>query len=518
MLFCYMKVLNLIIIVIVFLSSCLFSSFAAEPEELTTLKCTDDQTNCRFKVGYFFFDPYQYYNKQRTKLTGIDVEIIDAITNRLGISIDYEYIPWDQYHQDIMDGKYDILLGVSYTKFRSQIAYFSSPYRIEENVLFVRKKTKENLKFNKIEDFISYVRLKDFRLGVVKGFVYADTQLNFFIYNYMNKDIISYKDSIESSIDALIRGEVDGVVVDRVAGISSILKIEGASLLTKMVPLNIKKPVHFMFCPKTVPESVVEDFNRVIEEFILSKEYKKIIKNYFYPVFLMQILESYSFYLFMLIGVIAFSISAIVIAVLEKSPLLVAVVYAIIAILFGWIIKTIILNYKEVGIFVFPIDIYVSLLVIIIGFIILRSVGYYNQYLFQDSKKIEHVCRHIIFLSDALGSAFFSVVGVFFVIVLRLEPLEFTGPLMAFFVANGGLIIRDTIRGDGLRMLSFNRLSYYESSLLWGIIFSIYLDQKSLNPSSINIEGFATLMVIGNIVTICLFSYFNISNIKFIKR
>ena len=111
----------------------------------------------------------------------------------------------------------------SYTKSRANYVYFSEPYRYEENSLFVMRDSIKEIDFESVSEFLVQVRLQNFNLGVTQGFIYADTQINLFINDSINKDIIkSYQNDVDA-LQALLKGEVDGFISDRVVGAAAIL-------------------------------------------------------------------------------------------------------------------------------------------------------------------------------------------------------------------------------------------------------------------------------------------------------
>jgi hypothetical protein len=73
---------------------------------------------------------------------------------------------------------------------RSAFAYFSKPYRSETDVLILPKGAAGRYAFSTIDEMLETFAKQKFRLGVVAGFVYADSRVNAFIADPTFKDLI----------------------------------------------------------------------------------------------------------------------------------------------------------------------------------------------------------------------------------------------------------------------------------------------------------------------------------------
>ena len=77
--------------------------------------------------------------------------------------------------------------------------------------------------FESILELLAQIRLQNFKLGTTEGFIYADSQINLFINDMINKDIIYSYDNDVDALSALLEGEIDGFISDRVVGSAAIL-------------------------------------------------------------------------------------------------------------------------------------------------------------------------------------------------------------------------------------------------------------------------------------------------------
>ena len=96
----------------------------------------------------------------------------------------------------------------------------------------------------------------------------------------------------------------------------------------------------------------------------------------------------------------------------------------------------------------------------------------------------------------------------------RIEPIELWGPFFAFLTANGGGILRDLLRKQHY-IICLNGAINAEVSVLWGLIFSLYLDINSYNPDPTGIRNAVIIIAIGAFVTRMSAYYLKVPNIKF---
>ena len=477
-------------------------------------QCPESATKNHLLSGWYLWEPYQF-NKATAggySLTGMDVQLVKKLAEKVGVAIEYELVDWRQHQKDLRGGERDIAAGVIYTKERSEYVYFSVPYRFEENSLFVLHDSSKTVDFDSIVEFLAQIRLQNFKLGVGKGSIYADSWINLFISDNTNQDIICEYDNNVDALAALLKGDIDGFISDRVVGAAVILNSKATALVNE-VQLHVKTPIHLVFSKKTVPLDLVDKFNQEIREFSGSDEYKDIVKTYLYPVMLLQTIDSQWFYFIGVIGTFAFAISGIAIAAKDNATLFGTFLFAMIPSVGGGIMRDVLINRKEVGLFLTPSYMYYIIIVVLVGFSSVRLLEYYNKKANEDDV-IMNVWDNILVLGDAIGQAAFIVTGVSIAIMTRIEPIELWGPFFAFLTANGGGILRDLLRKKHY-VICLNGAINAEVSVLWGVIFSVYLNINLHNPDPTGIQNAVIVVAIGAFVTRLAAYYFNIPNLKF---
>lgn len=476
--------------------------------------CQEYDNRKPLRSGWSSWIPYQFEKNSISGpvISGMDIDITKALTDRLKLQVTFDHDKRYATQTNLKEGTWDISAGATFSEYRSGYAYFSVPYRFEENSLFVNSSSDKKLNFDNIKEFLGQVRIQNFTLGVIKNFTYADPRINFFVSDDINSDIIYYFENDKEAMEALVRGSIDGFITDRVVGAAVLAKTKNGSSVHE-IRLGIKNPIHFMFSKASVPLSLVDKFNKEIKEFTNSKDYKEIVKTYVYPVMMMQTIESDWFYIIGIIGTIAFAISGIAIAAKDNATLFGTFLFAMLPSVGGGIIRDILVNRNELGIFLTPSYMYYILIVVLIGFSAVRLLEFYNQHATEDSIILKF-WDNILVIGDTIGQAAFIITGVTIVIMARIEPIELWGPFFAFLTANGGGIIRDLLRKTH-KIICLTGAINAEVAVIWGLFFSIYLDMSSFSPDPDGIKIAVMVTVLGAVATRLVAYYFNIPNIKF---
>lgn len=488
------------------------------PEAVNEDACVEPPRKNLLIAGWYLWEPYQFNRPSAGgfELVGMDVTLVRAFSRLNGMDVKYEEVEWKQHQLDLEEGVRDIAAGATYTDDRAKYAYFSIPYRFEENSLFTLQNPKKALKFSNIKEFLAQMRLQNYKLGVIKGFTYAAPEINAFIADQANDDIIIFSENTTSNLQALIHGSIDGFIADRVVGAAAILNNQltnRADPIVSEIPLHIKTAIHLMFSKKTIPVDVVEKFNTTIADFVETDRYKRIISYYLYPVLLQQTMNSEWFYIVSIIGTIAFAFSGVAIAAKENATLFGTFLFAMLPSVGGGIMRDVILNRDKIGILLNPAYMYYIMIIVLIGFASIRLLNKYNQNADEDTM-VGKFWNNLLTICDAIGQSAFIITGVTIAIMGRISPIELWGPFFAFLTANGGGILRDLIRKDRIVSCISGEINA-EVSVLWGFIFAMFLSYNAYNPNLDEIRYAVVVVIVGAFLTRMISHYMKIPNLKF---
>lgn len=469
--------------------------------------------------GWYPWDPFQYEQRGEgttAQLAGLDVELTRAITQAAGKKVVYEPISWKQHQLDLKEGKRDFASGATYTKDRAEYVYFSDPYRVEENALFVRRGKEGIVRSDNVSVFLEDVSAKKIRLGLIDGYVYADPKINEWAKNPANRKQIVFVPDDTQNIDNLLMGKIDAFLADRIVGATLIWRGKHGSEINE-VRLNVKTPIHFMFSKKAVPYAVVKKFNQAIHDVQTSDRYRQIISWYLYPLLLLQTIDARWFKLIDLIGTIAFAISGLVIAYRVRTTIFGAFIFAFLPALGGGLMRDVIQGRYPVAAMGTPIYMIIVASVVLIGFVALRVIERIKK---RDTKKQrqlvvdQRLADNILSVCDGLGLAAFTVTGVVVSVMMKAEPLWLWGSFFAFLTGAGGGILRDILSKSN-DIVSFRGDIYPEVPVFWGLLLSIYLTYEAQTPNPDLIQAAVFMTVIGAFLTRLAVYYRRVPNIFF---
>ena len=149
------------------------------------------------------YPPFEFVAEDGT-ITGFDVEMVNAICERVNCVAEFQSTAWDGIFAALAAGEFDMVAsGVSITPERAQIVEFSDPYHVVAQAIAVR-----------VEDAgVSFDELvaQDATVGAQTGTTNA-----FFAEDAFGRDSLNLYDTFAQAVQALLNGDVRGVVIDEV--------------------------------------------------------------------------------------------------------------------------------------------------------------------------------------------------------------------------------------------------------------------------------------------------------------
>ena len=84
------------------------------------------------------FEPYEYY--ENNKITGIDVDMMQAVCDEIGMELKVENMEFDSIIAAVQSGKADVgVAGMTVTPDREENVSFTQGYATTTQVIIVRK-------------------------------------------------------------------------------------------------------------------------------------------------------------------------------------------------------------------------------------------------------------------------------------------------------------------------------------------------------------------------------------------
>lgn len=220
------------------------------------------------------YAPYQYTDK-KGQLVGLDVDIARLITVRMGCDLEVIRLPPKRAQKMLAEGAIDAMAAASVTPAREVYAYFSTPYRGETIVMFVRR--------DKYHEYHSYDLLslihKNKRITAGLGGWYGP-QWSVAKEHAENRNLLALTNSTAGQINMLLKKRVDIAIADRFVGYHHASQLDKAGYILELpTPLN-DDPAHFMFSRKSMSEDFIKEFNKALQWLKKSNAYKATIDRY----------------------------------------------------------------------------------------------------------------------------------------------------------------------------------------------------------------------------------------------
>lgn len=136
-------------------------------------------------------------------IVGFDVDVFDAVCERVNCVAEFITTAWDGIFPALAAGEFDaVASGVTITEERAQIVDFTVPYFVVDQAITVRVENEDWL----LDDFTTGGSLT---LGAQTGTTNALTAEEL-----VGRDRVQLYDDFNSAIQALLNGDVDGVMID----------------------------------------------------------------------------------------------------------------------------------------------------------------------------------------------------------------------------------------------------------------------------------------------------------------
>ncbi|MBR4903259.1 MAG: amino acid ABC transporter substrate-binding protein [Selenomonadaceae bacterium] len=176
-------------------------------EEKKAVEVEDAETpNQKLIIGLDdAYAPFGFRNDDN-EIVGFDIDLAEEVAERMGVTVEFRPIDWDNKRAEITEGKIDIIWsGFNITPERKEYILFSKPYMLNRQIILVAKGANKGI--------VSAADLA----GKVVGTQLGAPSDEYLAYDKTLKEsfgkFITY-DNYEHVFKALENGEVDAVICD----------------------------------------------------------------------------------------------------------------------------------------------------------------------------------------------------------------------------------------------------------------------------------------------------------------
>ena len=450
--------------------------------------------------------PYQFQAERRGigYPSGVDIAVMREAARRAGLTVSFRYHPFDTSLHLLSTGRVDVVPGAYDTSQRRRYAVRSPAYREGRDRLFVPPRA--NLpSVATVEALAEALIASGARIAVVRGYDWGAT--NAAALGRLEPHGLLYRtNSLAESISAVLDGDADGFLGDQLGSMA--LLAEWHEQGFRMHPLVLQeRSIHMLFAKGALPDWQLQAFNNALERLVAEGQSARIMQRFVDPISISMVLDSRAFEIMFLLGIIAFSISGVVIARQGDYSIYGAFVLASLPALGGGVVRDVLLL-RPIYFFDSPEMLYACIGTITAGYLLNRgldrlrgrSLWFFDlvNLLVQLRRRLSP--RVILEVFDALGLALFTVIAVSIAAEEGLEPLWVWGPIIGAVSATGGAILRDMIRQEACNPMLHSSF-YGETAIIWAVALALFLQYAGPYASQQQVMLGILICILGIFVT-----------------
>ncbi len=436
---------------------------------------------------------------------GMDFYMINAVTGQLGWRVEWVPGTWAKLLADLKSGKIDALAQATKTSQREAFAYFSIPYFDTTYATFTRRdhmsQTPSSGRAPTLEALLKDTERGALKIGLIKGYAYPGAIQTIID----NADVRRVEFGSEhQALRGVTNRDVDWYVANMLDGAVVMQRDAHLSRLLHMEPLkSVHAYSHVMFSRATVTSPEVEAFNTSLKALKDSGHASRIVRAEYYPALLSFVTRHMGINALFVLGVLAMSLTGIVIANREGYSVMGAILLAAAPGVGGGLIRDLVLGVSPPSISRDSAAIGVVLIAVFLGWIFYKLVVPRLTKDVQNKVNTFEIAHSPLFIFlESIGLASFTVVGVLIAMDMRAEPLWLWGPFAAALTGSGGGILREILRGNH-NIATIRGRIHIELLLGWALFLSLALmyliDHPPHNPIMVQLAIGVT--VIGMLVT-----------------
>ena len=227
-------------------------------------------SECRLIFGWTEWPPLQYFNPNG-EISGIQIDLVNAVADKMGCHVTYIEKDWNQIVELIRDGEIDFTANATPSIEREKFAHFSDSYRRDSYAIYVRTEDFDKFNTSSIDD----LKKTGIKLGLTRNHLYSSEIEQWKLDSNYNHNI-SYALSPSANMDRLILGEIEGSLEDPFIYAYKKRTKQITESLSRL-PINIfGHKVSFMFSKKNVNGKFLKTFNDALHNIQQTAEFNSI--------------------------------------------------------------------------------------------------------------------------------------------------------------------------------------------------------------------------------------------------
>lgn len=463
-----------------------------------------------FKIAWVSRVPYSYQTNYYdvSQLKGLDIDFIQTLANKLGISITLFKVNERDIHRAVSSGAVDAVLGFTPDSFNNVV--WSQPYRKEIYVAYLTPESKDF--FYTTEELLIYINDNN-PLGFASTRHRMDDVLDAFVNDPKNASKIHVLNSEPDLLKDFLQGSLKTFIGDRVV-FSTLLHRLHQWRYVKEINLNLEKPIAVGVLKTSPLAARMEEMNAHITTLKKNGKLDRLFTEYLTPAVLMHTIDEGWLRFIELIGVMAFAIYAFIHGFYRHMAFVKTVGFSMVMVFTGPVLKDI-LTTGQIEFFRNPTYIAVVIGIVFVAHTIistLRTLSYrqIRTHIFSENKD-----RWIQEIACAIGLSSYTVSGVLYAITSA-ETGWFWEGMLGTITATSGLLLAHEL----YKLPSKINFLFSELSFGWGVLLALYF---TLSRSTIDFDQesiFLAVMIVffGIFLSRMMALYHEISSIGFGRK
>jgi len=211
------------------------------------------------------YPPFEEFGKTKTEFKGFDIELVEAIAEKIGRTPEVKDTSFDTIFRDLAQGKFEMVASATtITDEREETVDFTNPYYLPSAQSIVVKKGSSDLKTDKDLE------------GLVVGVQQGTTGEEYVEEEIETKELRTFPQGPDT-IPALKAGTIDAVVIDRPVA-ENIIEADPDVEISG----GIETEQQYGFVVQQGDEELLNELNDALGEVIDSGEYETIYKKWFH--------------------------------------------------------------------------------------------------------------------------------------------------------------------------------------------------------------------------------------------
>lgn len=211
------------------------------------------------------WSPYVTVDDQQ--VSGLDYEMTNTVFKRLGIDVQWQFLPWKRCLMMLEQGEADGVLDIFKVAEREDLLLYPNEPLSDVNWVLFQSNDRPH-PFNALDD------LRGLTIGVSPGYLYTPA------FDTSNLFTREPAPSHEANFGKLVRGRIDLLVTDRIVGQETIKQLKLRDKVSQLPLVLGRRPMYLALRRNVGMDLLVQRFGAELKRFKLEPAYAQLVARY----------------------------------------------------------------------------------------------------------------------------------------------------------------------------------------------------------------------------------------------